>query len=364
MLYKLLSRIDRTFFKPSIISLTDIGPVGARIVNGGIPVKAMGMRRGMPDPAGLIRLVGSLKTQRPDLVQTWMYHADLIGGLAARVSGGIPVIWNIRHVDLDSRRNKQTTIWTAKVCAKLSSSLAQKIVTNSATSRRVHAMLGYADKTMVVIPNGFDTDHFKPNPDARKSIRHELGIPQDTILIGFIARFHPQKDHRNFITAASLLAERTKDIRFLLCGDGINWGNPLLCQWIGEAGLQDYFLLLGRRNDIPLVTAALDIATSASAGEGFSNVIGEAMSCGVPSVVTDVGDSALLVGETGIVVPPHDPASLAAAWNEMIVMGTDGRLARGEKARQRVLKLFSLHAIVKQYEDLYQQTVNGAERMK
>jgi glycosyltransferase involved in cell wall biosynthesis len=189
-------------------------------------------------------------------------------------------------------------------------------------------------------------------------VREELGISQEALLIGLVGRFDPQKDHRNFVEAAARLRTDCPQVHFLLCGDGVNWNNAELTGWIGEAGLRQQFHLLGRREDMPRLTAALDISsTSSSYGEGFPNVIGEAMACGVACAITDVGDSAFIVGETGLVVPPRDPEALAQAWKKLIEMGPEGRQKLGETARKRILENFSLPDIVARYEALYKEVV-------
>lgn len=353
MLYKLVSRMNRNKFDIQVILLTDIGPIGKKIEDLGIPVSALGMKRGIPNPQMVFKLARWLKKYRPDIIQTWMYHSDLIGGLAAKMSGNIPVVWGIHHSNLDPKGNKRTTIWTAKVCARFSRWLPVKIVCCSEASKRVHTALGYAAEKMVVIPNGFDLNLFKPDLEEGTLVRQELGIPEDTIIIGMVGRFDPQKDHLNFIKAAALLQKEIPDVQFLLCGDDIIWENHKLSKWIEDAGLSNNFHLLGRRDDIPQIMTALNIASSSSYGEGFPNVVGEAMACGVPCVVTDVGDSALIVGDTGIVVPPKDSNDLALAWKELIEIGKDRRQRLGDNARRRIREKFSLPSVVERYEELY-----------
>jgi glycosyltransferase involved in cell wall biosynthesis len=353
MLFKLLSAMDRVVFKPEVISLTGMGPLAERIQALDITVRALGMRRGVPNPLSLLRLAVWLRRSKPDVIQTWMYHADLIGGIAAKLVGGIPVIWGIRHSNLDPQGSKRKTIWTANACARLSNWLPTQIVCCSEASLPVHAALGYATRKMCVIPNGFDLDVFRPDPSARRSVRAELGIPEDTLLIGMFARFHAQKDHRNFVEAAALLHAHHPDIHFLLCGDGITWENRVLSGWIVTASIHEHCHLLGPREDIPRLAAALDIASSSSFGEGFPNVVGEAMSCGVPCVVTDVGDSDRIVGTTGRIVAAKDPEALAMAWKEMIDLGEEGRRGLGVAARKRVMDRYELSRIVEKYEALY-----------
>lgn len=357
MLYKLLSHMDRMAFESKVVSLTDIGSIGKKIQALGIQVMALGMRRGVPNPSAIVQLVRWLHRDSPDLVQTWMYHADLIGGIATKLTGGIPVVWNIRHTSLDLHGNKVSTIWTAKACALLSRFIPTRIVCCSEVSRKVHRELGYASDKIVVIPNGFDLEAFMPNPVSRQSVRQELSIPDEALLIGLVGRFDPQKDHRNFIQAAALLCDQRPDVYFLLCGEDVTWKNPELVGWIETAGIRDRCHLLGRREDIPRLFASLDINTSSSYSEGFPNVIGESMTCGIPCVVTDAGDSAGIVGDTGFVVSPKDAQALADAWHKMIVIGLEGRRRLGLAARQRVEEYFSLTNIVVKYQALYEEIV-------
>ena len=358
MLYKLISRMDSTNFVPEVVSLTDIGPVGRRIEGLGVPVRCLGMSRGCLSPTKFLKFVQWLRSGRPELIQTWMYHADLIGSIAAFVSGRIPVAWNIRQTNLSPEFNKRSTIWTARLCARLSCRLPSRIICNSHVSCAAHVDFGYDKDKMVVIPNGFDLDLFKPDPAMRNSMRKEFGLPDHAILIGLVARFDPQKDHHNFIQAASLLSAIRPDVYFVFCGQHITKENSLLTGWISNKGLDDKCTLLGERHDIPKINSALDIACSASIGEGFPNVIGEAMACGVPCAVTDVGDSALIVGDTGRVVPAENHVALAAALAELVDMGPLERARLGERARSRIEEHFSLSAVTARYENLYLELIH------
>ncbi|OPY60148.1 MAG: putative glycosyltransferase EpsF [Pelotomaculum sp. PtaU1.Bin065] len=355
MLYKIISDIDRAAVAVEVISLLNIGAVGRKIQDLGVPVHALGMRRGVPNPLYILRLARRLREDPPNCIQTWMYHADLIGGLAAKLAGSIPVTWGIRHSNLDPQGTKRTTLWAAKACARLSRRLPARIVCCSEASRRVHTELGYAADKMVVIPNGFDLAVFKPDPKARLDVRQELGIPEEGLLIGLIGRFAPQKDHYNFVCAAAHLNACLPNIHFLLCGAGVTRENPELIKWISDAGILSQCHLLGEREDMPRLTASLDIATSSSYSEGFPNVIGEAMACGVPCVVTDAGDSALIAGKTGKVVPPKDPRALSEGWLELLKMNAEGRKRLGWAARQRIEEHFSLPSIVNKYNALYKE---------
>ncbi len=355
MLQKMLARHDSSRFDVQVISLTDVGGVGKEIEKLGIPVRGLGMRAGLPDPLAVLRLTRWLRQDRPRLLQTWMYHADLLGGLAARLAGGIPTLWNVRHTNLDPRSNKAGTIRMARACAVMSRWLPSRIVSCSEASKRSHVTIGYSENKMTVIPNGFDLDTFRPDPSARASVRAELGIPEETPLVGLIGRFHPEKDHQGFVAAAGHLSALLSNVHYLLCGQGVTRDNPELAGWIASTGARDRWHLLGLRADIPRLMAALDVLVSSSVGEGFPNVLGEAMACGVPCVVTDVGDSAWIVGDTGKVVPPRAPLVLADACAGVLTTSSIDRQRLGLAARARVEQNFSLPAIVDRYERLYME---------
>jgi glycosyltransferase involved in cell wall biosynthesis len=354
MLAKLVSRMDPKAWSPIVISLRDKGEVGERLEAAGIPVRALEMRESPSDLGAVARLARWLRELRPAIVQTWLYHADLFGGFAAGWAGGFPVIWNIRQSAVDPRIHRFTTIWIARLCARLSRRLPKRIVCCSETARRAHADFGYDASRMVVIPNGFDIDAFQPDPAARDSVRREFHLAPDTLLIGLVARFHPAKDHENFVEAARRLGGPRPGVHFLLCGEGVDERNEALRGWLDRSGIRNRFHLLGPRADIARVLASLDIASLSSADEGFPNVIGEAMACGVPCVATDVGECADIVGNTGRLVPRRDPAALAAAWQELIDAGTLERSRLAADARRRVERYFTLPSVVERYQSLYE----------
>ncbi|WP_431064167.1 glycosyltransferase family 4 protein [Methylotuvimicrobium sp.] len=360
MLYKLLSKMNQDEFDAQVVSLTDIGPVGKKIQGLGLPVRALGMNRLILRFLALFRLLFWVKKSSPCLIQSWMYHADFMAGIVAKLTN-TPVIWGIHHTNLDPALNKQTTIRIAKLCSHLSGFMPEKIVCCSEASKRVHQQLGYNVSKMQVIPNGFDLEQYKPNRQAYSDVRKMLNLDGSCFLIGLVARFDPQKDHHNFIKAAAILNKRHPQVHFLLCGDGVDATNKELMEWIKAAKIETNVHLLGRRDDVAVLNSALDIASTSSRGEGFPNVIGEAMACGVPCVVTDVGDSALLVGETGLVVPPKDEIALASAWQNILTMPVSMRNSLGVKARERVLIKFSLSSIVDQYQSLYRSVATSAQ---
>jgi glycosyltransferase involved in cell wall biosynthesis len=355
MLYKLLAETDRERFDPVIVSLMDQGTLRERIEALGVVVHTTGMKPGSLSLKGLYRLIRLIRQLRPDMILGWMYHSCLAAQLARIISfRRTPVLWSI-HTSISSlSTEKRLTAAVIKVCALLSR-LPEKIIFVSRDGQAQHKLLGYRIENSCVIPNGIDVRQFVPSAEARSSVRSELGLPENALLIGLTGRYHPMKDHSNFLRAAALIAKIHPETHFLLSGRSVNSENRTLCQSIRELGLTAQTYLLGERHDMPRLTAALDIFSLSSLyGESFPNVIGEAMACGVPSVVTDVGDAVWIVGDTGRVVPPGDPAALAGAWKEIIDLGPEGRSVLGQAARSRVINRFTLASVVARYEKLYE----------
>lgn len=355
MLLKLLKGLDRERFTPEVISLTTLGDIGLQLQSMGVPVVVLGMSAGRFDLRGFWFLVRHLRHVSPHVVHTWMYHADLIGGLAARLAGVRALAWGIRQSNLDPEFNKTSTLHVVRSCAWLSRWIPRRIVTCSERARTVHVAAGYFADKMVTIANGFDLTQFQPDAAARSAIRAELGLAPDTQLVGLVARDDPQKNHLGFVQAAAAVHAALPRCHFVLAGQGIDRANTPLGQAIAHAGLQGHVSLLGRRDDVPRLMAALDVLASPSHGEAFPNVLGEAMACGVPCVVTDVGDSADIVGDTGRVVAPGEMGDMAQQLLAMLRMPVEQRQALGVRARARVQERYELGAVTRQYECFYSQ---------
>lgn len=359
MLYKLLSHGDSRGFRPAVISLGKRSTLDARIEALGVPVYNIGMRPSkLPTPGQLRRLVSAVRQVNPDVIQGWMYHGCLAAEFARTFAArGAPVIWGLHSCNNDLTLEKRLTAAIIRLCGRLSARPA-KIIYVSEASRQQHEAMGYHAQNAHVIPNGFDTTHFAPSTEARAEVRAELGVEEDHLLIGLVGRFHPMKDHINFLRAASLLSADYHAARFLLVGREVDADNPVLRRLLVRLGLEGRTHLLGERNDISRLIAASDICSlSSSYGESFPLVVGEAMACGVPCVVTDVGDAAKLVGPTGLVVPPRDSEALAEAWRELIRLGSAGRAQLGEAARARVRENFHVASVTAQYEALFRSVL-------
>jgi glycosyltransferase involved in cell wall biosynthesis len=378
MLLKLSSFMDSDHFSNHVVCLTDAGFVGQKIAAQGIPVHAMNMPNGRLTLDGLLKLWGQIRSIRPKILQTWLYHADLLGLIFGRLAGIEHIAWNIRCSNMKMANYRRSSQWTLKLCTKLSH-CPDVIVSNSIRGQEFHASLGYRARRWEVIPNGVSLDEFAPDEQGKAKLLDELGLvkgqlkgghvkgrqtePENRhVLIGLVARYDAKKDHATFIRAGCLLLQKMGNVHFVLAGRGVTGENHVLAGQVPHVW-RNHFHLLGERADVSNILAGLDIAClSSSYGEGFPNVVVEAMACGVPCVVTNVGDSARIVRDTGRVVPPGHPEALADAWNELIDLGEDHRRKLGMAARQVVKDHFGLQRIVRKYEALYTSLVAEGSR--
>jgi glycosyltransferase involved in cell wall biosynthesis len=361
LLLEFIRRADRSRFDPMVISLAGGGELKAAYEETGMPVISLNIRSGPPDPRAIASLVRLLRAERPAAIQTWMYHANLIGGIAAMLAGRMPVAWGIHHSNLSPEYIKRSTFQVARAGARLSSRIPRAIVCCAESSKVIHEEIGYDPNRMMVIPNGFDTDRFRPDPAARLAIRQELGLAPETPLIGMLARFSPQKDHHNFVRSAAVVAEAHPEAHFLLAGFGVTPENEELISWIAEAGMIGRIHPVGSRSDTPQVNAALDVAVlSSQFREAFPLVIGEAMACGVQCAVTNVGDAARIVSDLGRVAAPKDPEALGHGIVELLDRPAAERTRSAEIARRRIVEHYNMVNVLHQYEDLWTQLQTGS----
>ncbi len=359
-LYKLLTATSSERFAPTVITMRDKGELRQRIEELGIPLHNLGIRGSLPGPRAVNRLVQIVRQTRPEVIHGWMYHGSLAAQFAAAFSPERPgVVWSVHQSLYNFAYEKWLTALVIRLDAYLSRA-PRRIVYVSKTSASQHESIGYQkDRTLVFHP-GFDTEKFAPSEEARLSLRRELSLKKDTILIGLIGRYHPVKDHGNFICAAERLSQNHANVRFVLCGKGVNHENAELRGLIEKLRLERCTFLLGERPDIERIVAALDIAVSSSCSEGFPNVIGEAMAAGVPCVVTAVSDLPEIVGPTGRIVPVKDSVALAKGIEELITIGLAGRQALGAVARARTIERYSIESSIAQYEEVYEVIASQA----
>jgi glycosyltransferase involved in cell wall biosynthesis len=361
MLLRLLSRMNSTRFSHSVISMTSAGEIGKEIRKLGTPVYNLGFSLGKPSLTGLKKLIRLLRITRPDILQTWMYHANILGSFGSFFAGKIPVIWNIQASTRKLEEYKPMTALMVGIGGGLSR-LTQGIIFNSMNGKEGHERIGYFSKQNLFIPNGFDLDLFRPDDRSKKEVKEALSIPLSLPCIGLFARFHPVKGHLIFLEAARSILDSQIDAHFILCGEGCDEKNKILQGWIQKLKLIKSVQLLGRRTDMPRIMASMDLVVSSSLSEGFSNVIGEAMACGVPCVVTDVGDSSLIVGDTGEVIPPHDSNALAQGIIKILGIPCKERSILGQKARARIQDHFSIQTVAARYEAFYETILSRSTR--
>ncbi len=341
-------------YQHSVISLTGVGVVGLQLRTRGIHVTAMNMSSFLDAPRIFFQLMQRIKTINPDIVQTWMYHADLIGGVAARTAGYKNIIWGIRTTDVQAGGTRTTTM-VRKLCAYVSHRVPDTIVCAAEASRKAHCLVGYDPSRMVVISNGFDLKRLVASGADRDALRASCGFTSAMKIIGTLGRFNPAKDHENFVRAAGLIANKYIDVQFLMVGRGLDANNNQLLKWIEKTGHPTSFVLLGERSDVPACLAAMDIFCLSSRTEGFPNVVGEAMAMGLPCVATDVGDAAMLVADTGIIVPKENADAFAHALETLLNMNRNAFQQLAEKAKKRIYTEFTIDRARVRFEEIYQR---------
>ncbi|MDT0510776.1 glycosyltransferase [Halomonas sp. LES1] len=348
----------------TVISLMAEARYGQMLSERGFRVINLDMPRDKLRLGPLWRLWKLLRQERFDIVQTWMYHPDLLGGLVARLAGQRRIFWGIRHTGLEPSHSARSSILIARWCAWLSPWLPIAIVCCAERAAQVHQALGYCADKLRVIPNGYNFSHWNVDPSEARVLRHSLGVDDDTLLIGMVARCHAQKDHQNLLDAIVKLRQQSIAVRCLLVGDEVTRDNPEVDRWIVSRDLGDSVVALGKRTDIPLVMGALDLhILSSQGGEGFPNVVAEAMAASTPCVVTDVGDSARIVAGDGWVVPPCDSSGLADAISKALAecrQHPGAWRARQQRCRQRIRDEYGIDHMVNAYTSLWQSTLSGA----
>jgi len=358
MLVRLLKSHPQNNF---VISLTSDGSQAEYIRQLGIPVYSAELSLSLKMPIKIASFFRKASSFRPDLVVGWMYH----GNLAASFTGMLlkaPVIWNIRHSLHSIKFEKRLLRIIISISTRLSSSV-KKIIYNSVVAAKQHEELGYNSGLRSIIPNGVDTEIFKPDENARASAFDELKMPKNSFVIGHIARYHPMKDHATFLKSAKLILQSIPTAQFILIGPGVNNLNSELEKLIMELNLNKAIHLLGERSDIQHWAAAFDIFVSSSSwGEGFSNVIAECMACGAPAITTNIGDAKYIVGETGTVIQPSDEVAMSTAVIKLFNLGISELRSLGLAARKRICENFLIQDTAQKFRQLYETTVSPVRR--
>jgi glycosyltransferase involved in cell wall biosynthesis len=340
----------------TVVSMRGEGVMGARLREAGVEVICLDMQGWAGNVRGLWRLFRLLRERRPDVVQTWMYHADLIAGLAARLAGIRAVAWGVRNSGVSLGESSRSSRLAAWACARVSGWVPGVIVACARKAAEVHRGWGYRADRVLVVPNGYDLDVWHPDAAGVAELRARWGVPEGAPLLGSVARWNPLKDHENLLAALALSVRAHPDLRCVLIGLGMSRDNADLIALARHYGLLDHLIFLGRRDDVPALMRALDIHVLSSKAEGFPNVVSEAMASGVACVVTDVGDAADIVGEHGWVAPPGDASALADAIDRAVGAVRDPQWpARRDAARACVEQRYSLQTMVDRYEAVWRR---------
>jgi glycosyltransferase involved in cell wall biosynthesis len=361
LLYRLVCHGSEGF-EHEVICLGHPGWYSSRLRECGVPVHHIGMGSPLTAIRAVATLRRLLRESRADVVQTWMYVSNLLVSWLVR-RRRTPVVWAIHNSSFD--RLGFASRFSAYAGGRAVRRLANVIVNCSQHSSELHGKLGYSAVPNVVIPNGYDPSDFQPDPSARAAVRHALGLHDGMLVIGSITRWHSHKDVPTLLRAARIASDAGVPLRWLLVGRGLDHGNVELAAEIRKNGCGQAVTALGERSDIQDLACAFDLHVLSSRSEAFPNVVAETMLSATPNVVTDVGDSALIVGATGWVVPPADPDRLAAAvvdaWRESATQ-PEQWTKRREDARRRIAEEFTFPKMADAYARVWREAAAGGSR--
>lgn len=352
MLKRLLEQEQERKDRIVVVSLMDLGKIGQQLTQAGFTVHALNMKGKLAFPLALFRLTRLLRQINPLVVQTWMYHADLLGGLAAYLAGIKTVVWGIHCTKLPIGR--PLTWVVMRLCAMLSHKIPAHIVCVADAARQMHITYGYKSSLMSVIPNGFAITDLIERFQGKQSLL-PLAQMSSPLVVGSVGRFHPDKGQDILLAAAIQVVAKRPDVIFVLAGRQCDHSNAALQQLVIANGLEKHVVLLGERDDIPRLLAEFDIFCLPSRSEAFPVALGEAMLAALPCVATDVGDCRWLTGELSPLVPPGDASALAQAILDMAETSVTERQKLGLNGRQRVIDLFSISSVSGRYQQLYRR---------
>lgn len=343
-------------FVHHVVCLSGIGKHSAELENEGIKVFHLEVKGFRSCLNAIWKFKSVLNDIKPNVIQTWMYHSDLFGGIFGRLFGFRAVIWNIRQTELSTAYVKKSTIWLAKIAARLSHTVPLKIVSCGERAKSFHAHFGYDESKMIVVGNGFNLNAIGDlySIDQIMMTRESFGIGPSEIIIGMVGRFDPVKNHRGLLEALSELNHFS--YRLLLIGEGLSSENPELSAWIVENNLSNKVILLGQRADVFRFYQLMDIHVLPSHSEGFPNVLIEAMAVGTPCIVTDAGDAAMIVKDTGWVVPVRNTELLKIALQDAMEECLNDKQQfelRKLDSIKRVKENYTLNAMVNKYHQVW-----------
>ncbi|MDF0643532.1 MAG: glycosyltransferase [Nitrospira sp.] len=345
-LVELVRSLAKRNVSVAVATLYEGGPWRAELERTATPVFSLDKQTRWDLLSCLTRLVKLVRRIRPTVVHGYLGTANILALLAKLAVPSVTVVWGIRASNMDLGRYG----WLDRVLYRLESRLSRfcdLIIVNSESGVKYAVAQGFPAEKMLCIPNGIDTERFKPDAAAGRRFRRSQGIEDDVPLIGLIGRIDPMKGHRTFLTAAASLIAAGGNARFVCVGDGNARLKKDLRAQADRLGLAGLVSWLDEHDPIEDVYNGLDLLTSSSSyGEGFSNAVAEAMACGRACVVTDVGDSRRIVGDTGLIVPPDRSDELVSAWRRLLSADRSERASLGGAARERIVRQFGLDRLV------------------
>jgi glycosyltransferase involved in cell wall biosynthesis len=341
-------------FDVTVACLYAKGPLLEELRSSGVQILPL-EKKGRWDLLSFVfRTARSLQSLQPDILHSFLTPPNILSALIISWLKPCKLIWGIRASNMDLSNYD----WTWRLSFKAECLLSGRpdlIIANSDAGRKYVSEFGFPNSRMGVIPNGIDTAHYSNAESSGDTVRREFGFEASSPIIGIVARLDPMKDHRTFLLAAQQTSKFLPEARFLCIGSGRPEYEAQLKQLTIELGLKDKVVWAGQRRDLPEIYSVMDIVTLSSAyGEGFPNTLGEAMSCSVPCVGTDVGDVAKLVGDTGIVVPVHDAIGMSKGWMKLLDESAEEQVVRRHLCRERIVQNFSLDAMIAAHTRLYQ----------
>lgn len=357
MLLKLLSTLDQNKYELIVISMMGEGVLGNLIKQHVSKLYTLNLHEKENRIKKLKKFYNIIKIERPHILQTWMYHADFSGIVIKLLFPNINLVWNIRHSKFIKHVDKKRTIFLAKICGILSC-IPNVIICGSESAYESHLKLYYSKKKMIVVPNGFDLQVFYPDLAVKNSIRDQFHIPREATVFGHVGRYHPLKNHENLLRSFSHLQQKHKECYLILCGNNVDLRNEQLNSLLFKLELTNV-LMLGDRRDIPSIMKSFDALLLPSFSEGFPNVLGEAMATGLPCIVSDVGDSKSIVGQTGYIIENNDVKGLIDCLERFINLSYSGRQKLSLLARTRITDSFSIQAISRNYDTIYSNLYKG-----
>lgn len=340
-----------------IVVLRGEGKLSNSFRSAGYQILHVNLRRSPFAFLRLFRVLREILKFKPDIVQGWLYHSDLVAGILGLFLK-TPVFWSIRQSNVSAKHNKLFTYILIRLCAMLSNKLPKLVISNSAKAKISHTKIGYKERDIIVIPNGFEIRGINNKKIRRNCLRQEKNLPKDSKLVGMIGRFNSQKNHIGFLNAAKIILEKMPDVHFVFAGEGVDDKNQAIKLQLENMNLpRNRFVFLGCRDDVQAIMEELDILALPSHGESFPTVVGEAMLKGTPCVATNVGDCIEIIGDSGKIVDVDDMKRFAEETINLLRLRKGELSMLGLKAQKRIEALYNINSTAKLYRNVYSEFV-------